>query len=237
MNKINLLLALLLCLSTVAYAQQETPSTTDTESLRKRNETDQRIYQLAMRYNDLPAARVKLMELIERNPNNNRYAELLATLYFDDGQFASAAVAAIDLLERNDQNPTGLEIAAYALEQLGAMDRALPNFERHYLITGTLFSLYKSAYLQFSLNKEEEAMNSVNMIIKDRKSTDELIGFPIENNDTQEVSLKAAALNLKGMIYMGQQNKAEAVEALNEALSLAPDFLVAQENLKAAQNM
>jgi predicted Zn-dependent protease len=185
MNKINLLLALLLCLSTVVYAQQETPSTTDTESLRKRNETDQRIYQLAMRYNDLPAARVKLMELIERNPNNNRYAELLATLYFDDGQFASAAVAAIDLLERNDQNPTGLEIAAYALEQLGAMDRALPNFERHYLITGTLFSLYKSAYLQFSLNKEEEAMNSVNMIIKDRKSTDELIGFPIENNDTQ----------------------------------------------------
>jgi predicted Zn-dependent protease len=237
MNKINLLLALLLCLSTVVYAQQETPSTTDTESLRKRNETDQRIYQLAMRYNDLPAARVKLMELIERNPNNNRYAELLATLYFDDGQFASAAVAAIDLLERNDQNPTGLEIAAYALEQLGAMDRALPNFERHYLITGTLFSLYKSAYLQFSLNKEEEAMNSVNMIIKDRKSTDELIGFPIENNDTQEVSLKAAALNLKGMIYMGQQNKAEAIEALNEALSLAPDFLVAQENLKAAQNM
>jgi predicted Zn-dependent protease len=237
MNKINLLLALLLCLSTVVYAQQETPSTTDTESLRKRNETDQRIYQLAMRYNDLPAARVKLMELIERNPNNNRYAELLATLYFDDGQFASAAVAAIDLLERNDQNPTGLEIAAYALEQLGAMDRALPNFERHYLITGTLFSLYKSAYLQFSLNKEEEAMNSVNMIIKDRKSTDELIGFPIENNDTQEVSLKAAALNLKGMIYMGQQNKAEAIEALNEALSLAPDFQVAQENLKAAQNM
>jgi hypothetical protein len=39
------------------------------------------------------------------------------------------------------------------------------------------------------------------------------------------------------MIYMGQQNKAEAIEALNEALSLAPDFQVAQENLKAAQNM
>lgn len=237
MNKINLLLALLLCLGSVAYAQQENTNTQDAESLRKRNEADQRVYTLAMRYNDLPAARVKLMELIERNPNNNRYPELLANLYFEAGQYASSAVAAIDLLERNDQNAAALEIAAYSLEQLGAMDRALPNFERHYLITGNLFSLYKSAYLQFSLDKEEEAMNSVNMIIRDRKSTDEIIGFPTAGNDTQQVNLKAAALNLKGMIYMGQKNKAEAIEALNEALSLAPDFQLAQENLKEAKSM
>ncbi|WP_291783456.1 tetratricopeptide repeat protein [Cecembia sp.] len=237
MNKINLFLALMLCMGTVAYAQQENSNTQDAESVRKRNEADQRVYTLAMRYNDLPAARLKLMELIERNPTNNRYPELLANLYFEAGQYASAAVAAIDLLEQNDQSAAGLEIAAYSLEQLGAMDRALPNFERHYLITGNLFSLYKSAYLQFSLDKEEEAMNSVNMIIRDRKSIDEIIGFPTEDNDTQQVNLKAAALNLKGMIFMGQKNKAEAIEALNEALSLAPDFLLAQENLKEAQSM
>ncbi|EKB48421.1 tetratricopeptide repeat protein [Cecembia lonarensis] len=237
MNKINILLALLLCLGTVAYAQEQNTNPQETETLRKRNEGDQRVYQLAMRYNDLPVARMKLLELIERNPNNNRYPELLATLYFDAGQFTSAAVAALDLLEKNDQSATALEIAAYSLEQLGAMDRALPHFERHYLITGNLFSLYKSAYMQFSLNKEEEALNSVNMIIRDRKSTDELIGFPTNNNDTQEVSLKAAALNLKGMIYMGQKNKEEAIEAFNESLSLSPDFLLAQENLKEARSM
>lgn len=237
MNKINLLLALLLCLGTLAYAQQENNNPQDSETVRKRNESDQRVYQMALRYNDLSVARMKLMELIERNPNNNRYPELLATLYFDAGQFASAAVSAIDLLERNDQSATALEIAAYSLEQLGAMDRALPHFERHYLLTGNLFSLYKSAYMQFSLNREEEALNSVNMIIRDRKSSDERIGFPMDNNDTQEVSLKAAALNLKGMIFMGQGNKTEALEAFNEALSLSPDFLLAQENLKEAQSM
>ena len=33
------------------------------ESLRKRNETDQKIYQMALRYNDIVVARVKLFEL------------------------------------------------------------------------------------------------------------------------------------------------------------------------------
>ena len=233
MNKINLLLALFLCLGTMAYAQQE--ATSDSETIRKRNEADLRIYQMAIRYNDLSVARMKLMELIDRNPNNARYPELLATIYFDAGQYASAALAALDVLEKNDQSAAALEIAGYSLEQLGAMERALTNFERHYLITGNLFSLYKSAFLQFSLNKDEEAMNSVNMIIKDRKSTDELIGFPLDQNTNQEVSMKAAALNLKGMLYMRQRNKAGALEALNEALALYPDFRVAKENLQEAQ--
>ncbi|RZS98223.1 tetratricopeptide repeat protein [Cecembia calidifontis] len=237
MNKITLIIALSLCLGTVAFAQQENTASQDPESLRRRNEADQRVYQLAMRYNDLPAARIKLMELIERNPTNNRYPELLATLYFEAGQYASAAVASLDLLERNDQSITGLEIAAYSLEQLGALDRALPHFERHYLLTGTLFSLYKSAYLQYSLNREEEALNSVNMLIKDRKSTEEMVGFPTSSNETQEVNMKAAALNLKGMIYMGQKNKVEAVEAFRQALELVPNFELAQENLKEAQKM
>lgn len=237
MNKLHVLLALMLCLGFSATAQQEAAAPQETETIRKRNESDQRIYQMALRYNDLPVARTKLFELMERNPTNNRYPELLATLYFDAGQYTSAAVAAIDLLERNDQNVTGLEIAAYSLEQLGAVDRALPNFERHYLLTGNLFSLYKSAYMQYSLDKEEEALNSVNMLIKDRKSTDEIIGFPTAGNNTQEVSLKAAALNLKGMIYIARKDKTEALEALNQALELAPNFELAQENLKEAQSL
>lgn len=237
MNKLIMTAALALMATVTVFGQTEQPAQQDTESNRKRNESDRKVYQLALRYNDLPAARVKLFELIERNPTNIQYPETLASLYFESGQYTSAALAAMDILEINDKSLTALEIAAYSLEQLGALDRALPNFERHYLLTGNLFSLYKTAYMQYSLNRHEEAINSINMLVKNTKSSEEKVGFPKDDNSQQEVTLKAAALNLKGMVYMYQKNKNEAREAITQALELQPDFELAQQNLKEVQKM
>jgi tetratricopeptide (TPR) repeat protein len=237
MNKLIMTVALALMATVTVFGQTEQPVQQDTESNRKRNESDRKVYQLALRYNDLPAARVKLLELIERNPTNLQFSETLSSLYFESGQYTSAAISALDILETNEKSVTALEIAAYSLEQLGAMDRALPNFERHYLLTGNLFSLYKTAYMQYSLNRHEEAINSINMLVKNSKASDEKVGFPKEDNSQQEVSLKAAALNLKGMVYMYQKNKNEAREAITQALELQPDFELAKENLKEIQKM
>lgn len=124
-----------------------------------------------------------------------------------------------------------MEIAAYSLEQLGAFDRALPYYESLHLLTGDNFSLYKSAYLQYSMKRYAEAMNSVNMLVKNAKP-DEKIGFAVSETETQQVNMKAAALNLKGLVYLDQNSKAEAKTAFNEAISLEPNFNQAKENLQ-----
>lgn len=195
------------------------------------NAADQAVYQMAMRYSDPMMAKTKLFDLMVRNPEDLRYMEALGSLYFDGGQFASAALISMDILQLNDKNVGALEVAAYSLEQLGALDRALPHFESLYLLTGDNFSLYKSAFLQYNLQRYEEAMNSVNMLVKNAKA-DEKIGFPKSQTETQEVSMKAAALNLKGLIYLDQNSKTEAKTAFNEAISLDPAFEQAKENLK-----
>jgi len=151
------------------------------------------------------------------------------------GQSTSAALVAIDILEVDDRNIGALEIAAYSLEQVGALDRALPHYESLHLLTGDNFSLYKSAFLQYSLKRYEEALNSTNMLIKNAKS-DEKIGFPKSETENQEVSIKAAAINLKGMIYLDQGSKSEATTAFQEAIELDPTFDLAKENLKKAQS-
>lgn len=195
------------------------------------NAADQAAYQVAMRYSDLGMAKAKLYDLMIRNPENVRYMEALANIYFDNTQYPSAALVAMDLLQINDKNVGALEIAAYSLEQLGALDRALPHFESLYLLTGDNFSLYKSAFIQYNLKRFEEAMNSVNMLVKNAKA-DEKIGFPKSQTETQEISMKAAALNLKGLIYLDQNSMAEAKTAFNEAISLDANFEQAKENLK-----
>ncbi|OYX16499.1 MAG: hypothetical protein B7Z16_11345 [Algoriphagus sp. 32-45-6] len=197
------------------------------------NAIDMAAYQLANRYNDRAMQKAKLYDLMVRNPEDLRYLEALANLYFDAGQPASAALVALDILEINDKNIGAKEIAAYALEQLGALDRALPQFESLYLLTGDNFSLFKSGSIQFELKRYGEAMNSVNMLIKNAKP-EEKVGFPKEDGTTQEVSMKAAALNLKGLIYLDQNSKTEAKEAFNEAISLEPTFEQAKKNLQSA---
>jgi tetratricopeptide (TPR) repeat protein len=194
------------------------------------NAADQMAYQMALRYSDRAMAKSKLYDLMVRNPEDFRYMEALGSLYFESGQMASAALVSMDILKVNDKSIGALEIAAYSLEQLGALDRALPHYESLYLLTGDNFSLYKSAYLQYSLKRYEEAINSVNMLVKSSKS-DEKIGFPISEAETQEVLMKAAALNLKGLIYLDQNSKAEAKAAFTEAIQLDANFAQAKENL------
>jgi tetratricopeptide (TPR) repeat protein len=194
------------------------------------NMVDRMAYEAALRYSDLSIAKQKLYDLMARNPEDLRYMEALGSLYFEAGQNASAALVAMDILKINDKNVGALEIASYALEQLGAFDRALPYYESLHLLTGDNFSLYKSAYLQYSMKRYAEAMNSLTMLMKVAK-TDEKIGFAVSETETQQVDMKAAALNLKGLVFLDQNSKAEAKAAFNEALAIEPTFTQAKENL------
>lgn len=232
MIKIKVLALLLSMISVGAWAQaQEAGQPVAADSNKQMNEADQKIYQMALRYNDPSIAKARLYDLIERNPQDPRYRELLGNIYFDMEQYSSAALVALDLLKINDKSVPALQIAAYSLEQLGALDKALPHFESLHLLSGDLFSLYKTSYLQYSLKKYEEALNSINMLIKNKKSTEEKLAFPKKDNTNQEVTMQVAALNLKGLIYKDQGNIEEAKAAFDEALKTSPDFEMAKENL------
>ncbi len=235
MSKRVVLVFLMFICSGVAFSQTASDSIPKLDPKIKNalNAADQMAYQAALKYNDLEVAKNKLFDLIVRNPEDLRYMEALGSLYFESGINASAALVAMDILKINDKNTGAMEIAAYSLEQLGAFDRALPYYESLYLLTGDNFSLYKSAYLQYSMKRYAEAMNSVNMLVKNAKP-DEKIGFGVSETETQQVNMKAAALNLKGLIYLDQTSKTEAKAAFNEAISLEPNFNQAKENLQKA---
>lgn len=215
-----------------AFAQTATDSIPkfDPKVKNALNMVDLMAYEAALRYSDLSIAKQKLYDLMARNPDDLRYMEALGSLYFEAGQNASAALVAMDILKTNDKNVGALEIASYSLEQLGAFDRALPYYESLHLLTGDNFSLYKSAYLQYSVKRYAEALNSLSMLMKVAKA-DEKIGFAVSETETQQVDMKAAALNLKGLVYLDQASKSEAKAAFTEALALEPTFSQAKENL------
>ncbi|MBN3584326.1 tetratricopeptide repeat protein [Algoriphagus aestuarii] len=234
MKRVLFMLLLVICASPIIAQTNDSIPRLDPKTRKVLNTQDQAAYQLGLRYADPIVAKTKLFELMVRNPEDLRYPELLAGLYFENNQFTSAALVAMDILSVNDKSVGALEIAAYSLEQVGALDRALPHFESLYLLTGDNFSLYKSGFIQYSLKRYDEALNSANMLIKNAKA-EEKIGFNTTEGATQEISMKAAALNLKGMIYLDQGSKPEAKTAFEEAIQLDSNYELAKENLKKAQ--
>ncbi len=230
MKHVLLMLLMAFCASTTIAQTADSVARLDPKLKKNLNTADQAAYQLAMRYNDVSAAKNSLYHLIVRNPDDIRYVEMLGTVYYEAGQSMSAALVSMDVLKVNDKSITSLEIAAYSLEQVGALEKSLPYFESLYLLSGDNFSLYKTGFIQYSLKKYPEALNSMNILVKNAKPDDK-VGFPKSQTETQEVSMKAAALNLKGMIYLDQGSKIEAKAAFEEAISLDPDFDLAKENL------
>lgn len=235
MKRVLIMLLMAFCASTtIAQTTPATDSTAvaklDPKLKRTLNANDQAAYQLALRFSDMAAAKNALYSLIARNPEDLRYVEMLGSVYYEAGQSMSAALVSMEVLKVNDKSVTSLEIAANSLEQVGALERALPYFESLYLLAGDNFSLYKSGYIQYNLKKYPEALNSMNMLVKNAKPEDK-VGFPKSQVETQEISMKAAALNLKGMIYLDQGSKVEAKTAFEEAISLEPEFDLAKENL------
>ncbi len=226
------MLIMALCASTTIAQTADTASVAKLDPKLKKtlNASDQAAYQLALRFNDIGVAKMSLYNLIVRNPEDLRYVEMLGSVYYEAGQSMSAALVSMEVLKVNDKSIQSLEIAANSLEQVGALEKSLPYFESLYLLSGDNFSLYKSGFIQYSLKKYPEALNSMNILVKNAKP-DEKVGFPKSQVETQEVSMKAAALNLKGMIYLDQGSKIEAKAAFEEAISLDPEFDLAKENL------
>jgi tetratricopeptide (TPR) repeat protein len=188
-------------------------------------------YNVAVRFNDMAAAKDALYDLIVENPANDSLFLNLAVMYFDARQYASTILVSQELLARNAKNTTAIELAAASFESLNIYDKALQHYESLYLQTNAYPSLYKMAFLQFDLKRYNEC-SATSDILLSKKEADELkVSFNITETQTKEFPIKVAVLNLKGMVARENGDKINAKKFFEQALALAPDFPQAKDNL------
>lgn len=189
-----------------------------------------RTYQVALRYNDYAVAKDALMHLLVENPQNDSILYSLSTLYFQMQQYASAAISANDLVARNPDHLGALELAASSLENLGASDKALDNYESLYLKTDDFQVLYKIAFLQYETGRYQESLTNADILLG-KKEAEELNAYFTIGDEQKEFPLKVALINLKGLVHKEIGNRDKAKEYFIEVLKMAPEFTIAQENL------
>lgn len=192
------------------------------------------VYQLAMKFNDQPVARMALYNLLFYSNNKPAVLDSLALMYYNLNQMPSVALVTKENLKLNPDNQVALEMGAIAFNQLGAKDQALDNYEKLFLKNNDGRTLYQVALMQFELKRFTESGTSADILLK-RADVDEVkMRFTKLDKSQQEVSMRAALLNLKGLLAQEGGDIQKAKELFLEALRAAPGFELAQANLSKA---
>lgn len=189
-------------------------------------------YQVAIQWSDYEVAKDALYDLIIENPQNDSLISDLAYFYFENEKYVQAVLVSQQLLARNPKNAVALEMSAVGYEVMGVKDRSLQSFESLYLLTNNFNYLYKMSFLQFDLKRYAECITSVDILLANKDVETAKVAFNDATGKPKEYPMKVAVLNLKGLAvqeHLG--DKAAAKKAFEDALAIAPDFILAKENL------
>jgi tetratricopeptide (TPR) repeat protein len=248
MKKIVIILAFSLC-ATAAFSQtQKQPAKTDpaktqTQTKPQPQQTEKatvspltehfyKKYITALQWSDYDVAKDALYDLIIENPQNDSLIFNLAYYYYENQKPASSVLVSQQLLARNPKNIGALEMSAFGYEIMGVKDRALQNFESLYLLTNNINTLYKMVFLQFDLKRYAECLTSIDILLANKDIDTTMVVFNDAANKEKEYAMRVPVLNLKGLAVQEHLGDKEAAKKLfGEALSIAPDFVMAKENL------
>jgi tetratricopeptide (TPR) repeat protein len=187
-------------------------------------------YNLATRYNDLDVAKSSLYSLINIDPQNDSLKFTLAYMYFDEKQYPSTILVCMDILNRSPQHAPSLEMTAIAYEELGLKEKALTNYEKLYLATDNVITLYKLTFIQYDLKRFNETKVNLGILLSDPEVAEEKMLFQLDEGQ-KEFPLRVAVLNLQGLVLAAQGDKDGARESYNSALAISPDFIFATNGL------
>lgn len=226
----NLILSwgLLICLAAPQVRAQVGPEVYDSIAYMRQYQ----IYMAARKYSDPQVERVALYNMLMMNPAASAIADSLALIYLDNKRFASAALLAQDILTANPKDGIAQEVGAYAFEQLGLENKALPLYESIYLRNNDIVTLYKISLIQFKQGNYAECTTNFDIILSKKEADEIKLYFTTENEEQQEIPLRAAVFNMKGLLAKAQENKEEATKFYKQALLVAPEFNLARTNLE-----
>lgn len=231
------LLLVTFTISTFAQKNKEKENTTENNSSVQSAGLDlfsnqMSVYKNALNYYDLSTATVALYNAIALKPERKDLLDSLAYLYFAGERYGQVYLLAEKLLKQDEKRDDIREMLAVAKQSLNMPKEALIEYEKLYASTKNIHNLYQMATLQYQLKRYGECIASLNQIISNPEA--EKIQIAIKNQDGsgQNVPMKAAALNIKGICAMEMNQEEVAKENFNEALKIFPEFILAKNNLQ-----
>jgi tetratricopeptide (TPR) repeat protein len=200
-----------------------TPPTRDTIA--------QKIYQQATRYQDPLTKLYALHYRIATEGSSFGLLDTLAQTYFEAGFYRQTVAIADELLAQQPRNATIAELKALSYFYLQDSKKALDAYEALYEITQDPLHLYQVITLQFNLQRYGECQANIDKLLATSDAGTASVRIVLPDGQAQSVPLRAAAYNVRGVLFRLQKEYKRAKEAFDQALQIAPDFQLAKGNL------
>lgn len=188
-------------------------------------------YKSAIKFYDLQAAASALYSAIALKPERTDLLDSLTYLYFAAERYGQVFLLGEDILKRDEKRNEIREMVAIAKQSLNMTKEALADYEKLYASSKELHFLYQVATLQYQLKRYGECVASLDQIIANSESANKQIVIKNQDGSGQNVPMKAAAHNVKGICAMELNQDEAAIDNFNEAIKIFPDFTLAKNNL------
>lgn len=190
-----------------------------------------RFYKMALKNYDLQAATVALYTMLALKPERTDLNDSLALLYFAGERYAQAYLIGEAIVTANPKRNDMLELVAVSKQNLGLVKESLADYEKLYAADKSVFYLYQMATLQYQLKRYGECVASLDQIIAGTDADKQKVSIRLQNG-AQDVPMKAAAYNVKGICALELNQPDAAKDNFNKAIQLFPDFVLAKGNLE-----
>lgn len=197
-------------------------------------EVQQRFYHMALKNYDLQAATIAIYNMMALKPERADFKDSLALLYFAGEHYAQSSLIAEEIIKADPKRNDMLEVVAVSKQNLGMVKESLANYETLYASNKSNYHLYQIATLQYQLKRYGECVSSLDQLISNPETDKQKVNIRVQNG-SQEVPMKAAAFNVKGICALEMNQEDIAKDNFSRALQLAPDFALAKGNLDAVE--
>ena len=233
MKKIAALFLFVLSISALNAGAQSKPKKGDpTPEPSPPADIEVSIYNSAMQYGDYDAARFALYALHAKHPENISYLDSLVRIYFMTGNWAQCILTGNEYMTKDTTNIAVVELVAISNSNLSRNKEALGLYERLYRKTGNLYHAYQVAVHQYIMERYGECAQMIDIIVNDSASATEWININADEGHSQQVPIRASALNLRGVMLKERNMPEKARENFEAALKIAPDFVLAKNNIE-----
>ena len=190
-----------------------------------------KVYGMALKYYDVPTATTALYNAMAIKPARKDLRDSLVNLYFLSEHYGQAFTLGEEILKEEPKRTEILELVAVSKQSLGLAKDALADYETLYKDAKQVRYLYQIATLQHQLKRIGECVASLDQIMADETSAKQMVNLRNNNNTSQNVPMRAASLNLKGIIALELNQTANAKELFAQAIKTFPDFEAGKANL------
>lgn len=154
--------------------------------------------------------------------------DTLAVLYMNEGKHVQA-LNTIGIERNENDSDMAVEVKAISLQVLNQIERSVEHYEELYKRKPNPLVAYELADLKIQLDDLLGATKHITFGVANSKS--DVMRTYYESQSKYQVPMKAAFIYLKGLVRF-KENKTlnidAAIEIMDEALAIAPNFNLAQ---------